>query len=638
MRSRFVVLAFGFILLHTVAFAEVTKVSITTRGTVANGQAFGAAGPYQRLSGTIEFALDPKDLHNARIVDLDRAPRASDGRVHFTSDLYVLQPVDASKGNGVILVEVVNRGRKGLLGTFDGAAPSNAPATSTELGDGFLLREGYTLVFVGWEFDVAPPLMHLDAPPASGVSGRISVRFTLNEHAADATLNDAREYSPVNPDDPSSSLTVRRLFWDTPSPIARTKWHFVRPQSGAPAIVLDGGFEPGLQYELTYNATGARVVGAGMAAIRDVASAFRYRTDLPVHGRTAYAFGVSQDGRFLREFLYDGFNVDEHGRRAFDAVWAHIAGAARGSFNERFGEPVSEAPFVPTKFPFSDEDETLDGQHDGLLAAYTPEQRPKIFYTNTPVEYWGGGRAAALIHTSPDGRRDLTPPDDVRIYLLSSTEHGPAPFPPPRRFGQELLNPVPQREVMRALLRALHQWTANGVVPPPSRYPRLSDGTLVPATQVRFPAIPGVADPRTIVGPALVRNGRVEKLPFLVPQVDADGNDIAGIRVPDVSVPVATNTGWNFRANTVGNPQNIYYLLGSYIPFAATRAERERRHDPRPSIEERYRGRDDYLQKLRTAAEALVRERYMLEEDIDSVIKRGEAQWDFVTGPVRATR
>lgn len=626
------------VLAHSVAFAEVASVSITTRGTVANGQAFGAAGPYERLSGTIEFALDPRDPHNQRIVDLDRAPRAADGRVHFTSDLYVLQPVDASKGNGVVLVEVVNRGRKGLLGTFDGAAASSAPTTSAELGDGFLLREGYTLVFVGWEFDVAPPLMRLDAPPATGVSGRISVRFTLNERAPDATLSDAREYSPVNPDDPSSSLTGRTLFWDTPVPIARSKWHFVTPHTGAPAIALDGGFEPGLQYELTYRATGARVVGAGMAAIRDVGSAFRYRTDLPVHGRTAYAFGVSQDGRFLREFLYDGFNVDEHGRRAFDAVWAHIAGAARGSFNERFGEPVSEAPFVPTKFPFTDDAQTLDGERGGLLAAYTPEQRPKIFYTNTPVEYWGGGRAAALIHTSPDGRRDVNPPDNVRIYLLSSTEHGPASFPPPRRFGQELLNPVPQREVMRALLRALHQWTTNETPPPPSRYPRVSDGTLVPARQVKFPPIPGVADPRTIVGPALVRNGRVEKLPFLVPQVDADGNDLAGIRVPDVSVPVATNTGWNFRAKTVGNPQNIYYLLGSYIPFAATRADRERRHDPRPSIEERYRSRDDYLQKLRAAAEQLVRDRYMLPEDIEGVITRGEAQWDYVTGPVRATR
>jgi hypothetical protein len=638
MRVRVLAIVLALVGAQSTTFAEVAKVSIVSQARVANGQSFGATGPYEALSGTIEFALDPRDPHNARIVDLDRAPQAADGRVHFTSDLYVVRPADAGKGNGVLLFEVVNRGRKGLLGAFDGASASTSPSTAADFGDGFLLREGYTLVFVGWEFDVAAPLMHLEAPPATGVSGRTSVRFTVNERAGEATLNDVQAYAPARPADRASTLTVRDLFWDRPTPIDRAKWHFLTPQASAPKVALDGGFEPGRLYELTYVATGARVVGAGMAAIRDAASAFRYRTDLPVHGRATYAFGISQDGRFLREFLYDGFNVDEQGRRVFDSVWAHIAGAARGSFNERFGQPVSEAPFVPTRFPFTDEDETLDGQHGSLLGAYTPDQRPRIFYTNTPVEYWGGGRAAALIHTSPDGRRDLPLPENVRIYLLSSTEHGPAPFPPPRRFGQQMNNPVPQREVMRALLRALHQWTADGVAPPPSRYPRLADATLVPASRVRFPAIPGVFDPRTIVGPALVLHGRIEPLPFLVPQVDADGNDIAGIRVPDVSVPVATNTGWNFRSKAVGNPRNIYYLLGSYIPFAATRAEREARHDPRPSIEERYRTRDDYLQKLRAAAQALVRERYMLEEDIDGVIRRGEAQWDYVAGPVRTTR
>lgn len=626
------------VLAHSVAFAEVAKVSIATRAPVANGQAFGATGPYEKLSGTIEFALDPRDPHNKRIVDLDRAARAADGRVHFTSDLYVLQPVDPSKGNGVVLLEVINRGRKGMIARFDDAPISNDPVTARDLGNGFLLREGYTLVFVGWEFDVAAPLMRLDAPAARGVTGRISARFALNTRADEATLNDVEAYPPVNAADPSATLTVRNLFWEKPAVIPRSRWRFLASQAGAPKVTLDGGFEPGRQYEVTYTATGARVVGAGMAAIRDAASAFRYRTDLPVHGRTAYAFGVSQDGRFLREFLHDGFNVDEHDRRVFDAVWAHIAGAAQGSFNDRFGEPVSEAPFVATKFPFTDGDEALDGQHDGLLAGYMPGQRPKIFYSNTPVEYWGGGRAAALIHTSPDGQHDIQPLDNVRIYLLSSSQHGPAAFPPTRRFGQQIDNPVPQNEVMRALLRALHEWTSEGVAPPPSRYPRLADGTLTRARDVKFPAIPGVADPRTIVGPALVRNGRAELLPFLVPQVDADGNDIAGIRVPDVSVPVATNTGWNFRSTTIGNPQNIFYLLGSYIPFAATRAEREARHDPRPSIEERYRSRDDYLQKLRAAAEALVHQRYMLEQDVERVITRGEAQWDFVTGPVRATR
>jgi len=256
---------------------------------------------------------------------------------------------------------------------------------------------------------------------------------------------------------------------------------------------------------------------------------------------------------------------------------------------------------------------------------------PKVIYTNTSVEYWGQGRAAALTHTTIDGKSDATVPDNVRIYLLSGTQHGESAFPPSFGAGQAMGNPTPQANVMRALLRAAHQWVVSDVRPPNSRYPNLRNKTLVPATAVKFPEIVGVGDPRIIEGPGQVINDKFSALPFLVPQVDADGNELAGIRVAEVAVPLATTTGWNFRAERIGNPTTIYALLGSYLPLARTRAEREARHDPRPSIEERYKGRDDYLEKIRAAATALVKERFILEQDVEDVVQRAAKHWEFAT-------
>ena len=310
----------------------------------------------------------------------------------------------------------------------------------------------------------------------------------------------------------------------------REKWRFITEGSDPPRLHLDGGFDPGRIYEITYQATGARVAGTGLAAIRDAASAFRYRSDLPVSGRSAYVFGASQSGRFLREFLYTGFNADERDRRVFDAVWPHIAGAAWGPFNERFaiGQPMANRS-SPLAFHSPTSSSGMWTARKVACRRRTgPSSGRRVFYTNTSVEYWGGGRAAALTHTTMDGKKDISIPDNVRIYLLSGTQHGEAAFPPTASNGQQLNNPTPQANVMRALLRGLHRWVASGTRPPDSQYPRLSNGTLVPVAQVKFPAIPGVSDPRHITGPARVMAGKVVPLPYLVSQVDADGNEAGG--------------------------------------------------------------------------------------------------------------
>jgi hypothetical protein len=569
----------------------------------------------------------------------------------------VLRPVDPAKGNGVLFFEVANRGRLGLLGQFNGGRGGNDPTALADFGDGLLMRDGYTLVSVGWEIDVPRPLLRIDAPratlPASAANVTVAAEIMVNARATESFLIDDPAgrppviYPPVDPANPSDTLIVRDRFWESGTVVPRERWRFVSDPSNLPKIQLDGGFDPGRYYKVTYHPTGALVAGAGLAAIRDAASAFRYRSDLPVHGKSTYVFGTSQTGRFLRQFLYDGFNADEHDRRAFDAVWAHIAGAARGSFNARFATPVPGAVFAPTAFPFTDAEQTdADGTRAGLQSRYRANQRPKVFYTNTPVEYWGEGRAAALTHTTPDGTRDVALPDNVRSYLLAGTQHAPAPFPPRplppaagtaqasnvRSGGQQLANPAPHIHVMKALLRDLHDWVEQGTPPPPSRYPRLADGTLVPVKQVKFPQLPDVSDPRTIAGPARVSGGKVMPLPYLVPQVDADGLDLGGIRDPEVAVPLATTTGWNFRSQEIGNSGDIYQLLGSYIPFATSKARREAAGDPRPSIEERYRNMDDYLQRVREAAMELIRNRYMLQEDLDGVVSRAKDHWNFATG------
>jgi Alpha/beta hydrolase domain len=631
-QTLLVLLAIVSVLAPIGASAEVSKVTIATRTMIANGQSFGNTGPYEKLTGAIEFTLNPTDTHNARIVDLAHAPRGADGLVHFTADLYVLQPAQPSRGNGVLLFEIANRGRKNLLGRFNRAAGRvQDPTDAADFGDGFLMRDGYTLVWVGWQFDVAPPGLRIEAPVAD-TKGRMRFSFIPDDRRAEVTPADLpSQYLPAIDNDPAAVLTVRDRFWGTPSPIARNQWQIVNA-GGRPQIRLTGGFEPGRVYEVDYPAAGARVAGVGLAATRDAASAFLHRTDLPVRGRHAYIFGVSQSGRFLRQFLHDGFNVDEHDRRVFDFVWPHIAGGGLGSFNERFAAP-GYSSFPATQFPFTDlEQRDASGKRDGILLAYRSDQQPKVIYTDTSVEYWGQGRAAALTHTSLDGKRDADVPENVRIYLLAGTQHGEASFPPSPGAGQALPNPSPQANVMRALLRAAHQWVTAGTKPPDSRHPRLRDQTLVAVNAVRFPELPGVTDPRTIEGPGQMINGTFTALPFLVPQVDADGNELAGIRVPEVAVPLATTTGWNFRNERVGNPSTIYALLGSYMAFPRTRAERELKRDPRLSIAERYKGRDDYLQRIRAAAADLVKQRFLLDEDVDNVVQRATRHWDWAVG------
>ncbi len=629
---------FAVTLLGLPASAELSRIEITSRVSVLDGKSFGLAGPYEKLSGKAYFALDPTAAANSRIADLDKASRDEQGRVLFSADVFILQPKDVSRGNGVALFDVPNRGRKMLLGTFNHATASADPRTEADYGDGFLLRQGYTLIFLGWQFDAPrrPGLLALDAPPVA-VSGRVFTAFTADAagttHEFDGDgYYTARRYTPADLASPANQLTAREGQLGTRSVIARDQWQL---QPGG--VSLQSGFEPGNTYEVTYETKSGFVAGTAFAAFRDFAAYVkRAPATSPVSARYAYVFGASQDGRFLRDFLYQGFNQDEHGGRAFDAVMAHIAGASRGDFNVHFASPSGLAAFTATRFPYLDapQFDPITGTTDGLLSHLSPETTPRIVYTNTSTEYWGGGRSAALTHTTLDGREDAVVPDNIRIYQFSGTQHTPSLAGTANRLTVNDSNPNDYAWGLRALLTALDRWVREGAVPPPSRHPNLADGTLVAQKSLVFPAIPGVPSPLRIPGgfrSDLEGGPAAHPLPFLVPQVDADGNEMGGIRFPEIAVPLGTYTGWNFRNPSIGAPGEIYPLIGTYSPFAPTRSAREKTGDPRLSIEERYAGRSAYLGQAAEAAIKLIQEGYVLREDLAGILNQAGARWEATT-------
>ena len=656
--------------------AHVTHVEILSRADIQDGRAFGLAGAYERIIGRVYFAINPENIHNRQIVDLDKALRNGQGEVEFSADLYLFKPKDMTKGNNAVLFEVSNRGGRGILRLANGGNTSDPNA---EFGDGFLLREGYTIAWLGWQFDVADQgqNLRLSAPVAHDPGGKeirglVRSDFTPSQKRDDMPLGHillgpggGKSY-PV--DDPASAknvLTVRDTPGGPRQTIPRSQWSFGHSVEGQLVadphfIHLDGGFLPGKIYEVVYEAKDPVVVGAGLATVRDFLSYLKYDPQATAPVRRIYAVGISQSGRFLRHFLYQDFNADEQGRQVMDGVIAHVAGAGRGSFNHRFAQPSRDAQpmssfFFPTDvFPYNDLPETdpETGETAGLLdAANKSHTAPKIFFTNTSYEYWG--RSASLIHTSADGLKDSAPGENARIYLLAGLQHFSAAFPPqkattgsPDSTAQQRHNPNPVQWFWRALITDMDQWVKDGTPPPPNTYPKIVDGTLVPLSKWTFPKIPGVNTPHEMNlayhldfgsqwKSGIISNEppRVGKpFPVLVPQTDADGNDLGGVRLPELQVPVATYTGWNLRDPSIGAPDLRLSFLGSFLPFARNASERGKSGDPRRSVAERYVSREQYMGKFAEAAMNLIKERFLLREDLAAVLERGQREWNEIAG------
>jgi hypothetical protein len=651
------------------ASARVTRVKILSRSDVLDGKSFGDAGAYERITGRVYFSVAVTNAHNLRIVDLGKAVNRKGDEVEFSADFAVVRPKNSDKANGSMLLEVPNRGHSRIIAVVDGGSWDLAG----DAGDAWLLRNGYTVAALGWQWDAdGPDALKLYGPIAKEggqtitglLRGDIMPSKEMEEiplgHRITGSIGGV-EYPVANAEDLRNVLTVRDWREAPRKVIPRSEWQFAHTVDGKLVssgrhIHLKGGFQPGKIYEYVYVVQDPVVAGLGFAAIRDFASYAKHNSDAVTPARRVYGEGISQNGRFLRDMLYQGFNADEEGRVALDGVLAHVAGAGRGSFNYRFAQPSRDAQptssiYFPTDiFPFTDlpEKDPVTSEKGGLLdLAREDNVVPKIFFSNTSYEYWG--RAAALTHTSVDGRRDLPISNDVRIYHFTGLQHFSGPFPPQKGsgdlLGQQPQSPLPVKYFWRAMIANMDAWVRSNTLPPPSSYPKISDHTLVSLKAYAFPNIPGVNRPheattayRLDFGPhwqqgiLQVQPPKVGPLyPVLVPQVDADGNERDGVRLPEISVPLATYASWNLRDRSIGATGERVAFELSYLPFPKTVAERNKSGDPRKSIAERYSGREDYLARYTQALDDLIKQRWILSEDRDAFLYRAEQEWSEAT-------
>ena len=652
------------------------RMNILIREPFAGGLSFGEVGPYERLVGRVEVAVDPAAPAYRSIVDLEHAPRSSSGLVEYSFEFYLLKPVDLDRGNHRLVYDVNNRGNKRILQFFNDGVHSNGPFAREHAGNGFLMRRGYTVVWSGWQGDIllVDGRLTMDVPAAteSGqeITGVMRAEF-IGDHegifAYPLSGNDyTSSYEAVSGDTASATFTLREYERDRRIPIPAGEWEFAtldqegRPVPSTDTCYLPAGFKPGWIYELIYTAKNPTILGLGFTGVRDFIS-FLHHADVDGEGtrnplkhdgagiEKAYAWGRSQSGRFLREFVYRGFNEDTQGRRVFDAISPHISGAGRVFLNYRFAQPGryprkhGDHLYPSDQFPFAYPVTTdpLTGKTDGILKR--PETDPLVLHTQTSSEYWE--RRGSLVHTDSLGN-DLADHEIARNYLFSSSQHHADPLLGPLQGAHlHLSNPLNTTPLLRAMLDALDEWATEGTPPPESRVPTRTGESAVPADVVsgQFPVIPGLVCPsepsRLYVqdyGPDFERGIISEEPPgeehsleytVLVPQVDAVGNELPGIRTPHVEVPLATFTGWNLRPKGSAEMATAG-ILGSYLPLATTANERRAGGDSRPSVEERYGSRAHYVRAIESAARRLVEQRLLLEEDVERYVelaKKAEA-------------
>ena len=623
--------------------ARVVRIEVLARSPVLGGKAF-AAGPYERIVARAYFVLDPGRAENQRLVDLGLAPKNAQGLVEFSADLYLLQPADPARSNGTLLVEIPNRGGKAMLARFCYARGSLDPQGAEEFGDGWLLDQGYTLAWIGWQWDVPagdPRLLRAHVPVIRGVEGVVRAEFLPEQRSPHMPLADRNHIAYPALERPAV-LTVRDSVTGRRTRIPESQWKFTADRT---AIEMSVGFEPGRLYELVYTAADPKLSSAGLAAVRDLVAWLKHPPEQGAFPKPsprvtrAIGFGISQSGRFLRSFLYEGMNGDEDGRIVFDGVWADVAGAGRVFLNHRFAQPSRDGwawwnTLYPTDlFPFSDtpQPSPSGGGEDGLLSRLRPEHIPRLVLTNGSWEYWN--RCAALVHTDVRGRMDVPLHPNTRLYVLSGSQHGPGRLPAQDALLQYPSNPNDTRPFFRAILAALHAWVKDGVAPPPSQYPAITEGQLVERERIRWPKMLRAPLPRhpkqafdlnfggefplrgviTVEPPRIVR-----KFPVLLTQVDEDAIDLGGIRLPAVAVPLGTFTGWNLRHPQTGAPEQIGGTAGSFFAFDAS------------EILRRYRNREEYLRRVDAAAGELVRQRFLLEADRGHVLRHAGELWDTV--------
>jgi len=639
--------------------AEITKLIIEKREVFAKGHEFLGTGAYEKIIGKAYGAIDPSNPLNKVIVNLVKAPRNARGLVEYETDFYIMRPVDATKGNQKILYDVTNRGRNALLPRMNDAPAEppqavNDPATVNDVGNGFVFREGYTVVWSGWDPDAPRGNngMVIRVPVATNAGAPI-VKTIRDEFVFGTRIPTTRPTAPLSYEaatleQKQARLTVRTKERDTATEIPHSGWAYA--DSRSIKLLPEGTkFQPGVIYDFRYPAKDPKVLGIGFAATRDLVSFLRYAArdsagnanplalaDGSPSIKAAYAVGFSQSGRYLRDHVDFGFNQDEAKRKVFDGLLVYIAGVGRVFANAEFGQPNrtntqhEDHHFPENHFPFAHTRLTdpLTGKTGALLRGDGFD--PLIIEVNTSTEYWQKG--ASLLHTDPLGTRDIEIPMSVRLYMIAGTKHGGrAGLTPTLGNCLHPRNPHNPGPALRALLVALDKWTTENVVPPAGRVPTLGAGTLVKPEQLGFPMIPGVQAP--VAGNHIELYGdwmNPQHQPgnayaTLVVKVDADGNEVAGIRLPGIAAPLATHTGWNFYKSPYPEGE-LCDREGIYVPFAKTKAEREAKNDSRLSLEERYGDQEGYVKRVSEATQNLLKERLLLTEDAERMISAAKKQ------------
>lgn len=595
------------------------RLELSERSVAFEGRSFGAAGIYEKLIGIARLEIDPGQAANRGIVDLEHAPSDADGMVRYDVDVEIWRPRDPAPGRRVMIYEVVNRGSR-LIPMMTGEGPGGAD------GD-FLMRQGYTIVWSGWQGDIADPaLIGARLPAATGADGPLTGPVGVDAIFDDLTTDSiALPYTAATLDQATARLTVRQLADDPEREMSPSQWRFVDDRRIV--LVRPADMDAGAIYRFDYVARDPKVMGLGFAAVRDLVAWLRHAPAAegnPLADTsfdTAIAIGISQSGRYLRDYLWQGFNRDLGGNTVFDGMISMIPGGRRSFTNFRFAEPgrfsrqheEHDVPGFDFPFAYSAVEDPVTGKTDSILARCEADgSAPKIFHLDTSGEFWQAG--ASLVGTGGT-ERDLDFPDNIRAYLIAGGSHGPNMTLP---ICRSPANPLVYGSTVRALIVALVEWARDGKEPPPSRWPRIDRGELVTVEALDHPDLSavGIDWPKVINRP--IAPAGSQGWPVLVPIVDADGTDLPGIRLPEVAAPTGSYLPWNLRRDGYA-PGDMCFVFGAWSPFAkdaATRGE-----DPRLSLEERY-AKKARAGLLRESIEALRKDRLLLDEDADDMVAK----------------
>ncbi len=658
------------------AFANVVRLEVLERGLIADGKPFGNVGPYERIAGRLYFETGATAPENQSVTDIRLTKRDGRGNIHFSADFVLLQPADAERGNKRLLYEPANIHGAGLLATFNDAPPGQGPTKDLDPGNGFLMEQGYTLLWTGWSWDVTPDdgRLRADLPVAAAGEDTIYGRVANEIAAYDSNFADRQfpprsiGYTPLRPGDRDARMYSRHSPLGPTTAIARDSWRFGRNVDDHliydPALItLDGGFEPGSLYTVTYFARAPHVSGLGLVGIRDALIFFRTRraddnnTPNPLLETGAslpeavIAFGKDQSGHALKTMIEYGLVNDGLRRKAFEGAIIDGVGAGRGDINTRFAQPARipasdidvHSPSYLFPFAPAQQSDPLTGRSASSLDNLSGSL-PKLFYVNSSTEYWS--RAAALTHTSLDGKTDLTPPDEIRQFMIAGGRLRDGSTLDQRNLSN-CRSPLDSRPLLRALLIRLDAWVTLGEAPPESRVPKSEDGSLVTfdAYISGFPNVPGERKPSNVFTPPRLNPGErfeaqgiadivparaVGIYDTLVPASNSDGLVSGGLRLPDIALPLGTYTGWNLHDAATGAPERLSRFDGGFVPFPRDENERLAREDPRTSIEERYESRNAYREAYAAAALELAAQNLLLSEDINPMVERAGNFYDRI--------